>query len=146
VAIKRVIIDTNVVHEVLLPSGREQFSDLRAALLTGAKFTVVAIWGGKLREEYLKVAKSRRTFVLLNQSGRLKREDDGAVSLETKVLEKRGICRSNDQHVLALAKVGKARVLCSLDDLLCGDFTTKAIIDNPRGHIYRNKDHNHLLR
>ena len=48
--------------------------------------------------------------------------------------------RSNDIHILGLAKASNAKVLCTKDRKLHQDF--KDII---RGKIYQNKKHQHLL-
>ena len=55
-------------------------------------------------------------------------------------------CNSNDAHVIALARVSGARVLCTLDGTLEADFKNRALVDSPRGHIYKNASHQHLLR
>lgn len=55
-------------------------------------------------------------------------------------------CKSNDTHVIALARISGARVLCTQDSALEDDFKNRALIDSPRGHIYKNASHQHLLR
>ncbi len=48
--------------------------------------------------------------------------------------------KSNDIHILGLAKTAKAKILCSKDTDLHHDF--KQILN---GNIYQNKKHEHLL-
>ena len=48
--------------------------------------------------------------------------------------------KSDDSHILGLAKAANAKVLCTKDKSLHQDF--KNII---RGKIYQNKNHQHLL-
>ena len=55
-------------------------------------------------------------------------------------------CKSNDAHVIALARVSGARVLCTQDSELEDDFKDRTLIDSPRGSIYKNASHRHLLR
>ena len=55
-------------------------------------------------------------------------------------------CKSNDAHIIALARVSGARVLCTLDGALETDFKNRALVNSPEGHIYKNPSHRHLLR
>ena len=55
-------------------------------------------------------------------------------------------CKSNDAHIIALARVSGARVLCTQDSTLEDDFKNQALVNSPRGHIYKNAAHQHLLR
>ena len=67
---------------------------------------------------------------------------DEVVRAETTRLERdkanrmEGSCRSNDTHVIALARIGGARLLYSKDLALHQDFRNKQLIDDPRGQIY----------
>ena len=55
-------------------------------------------------------------------------------------------CVSDDPHVIALAQESGARLLCSLDEALHTDFTNPRLINAPRGHVYQNAAHKHLIR
>jgi hypothetical protein len=57
-----------------------------------------------------------------------------------------GICESDDQHLLALARVAGARTLCTEDKPLMSDFKNASIIAAPRGRIYRDESHVSLLQ
>ena len=85
--------------------------------------------GGKLLREL----SSNDSFVSWLQSaqlaGRAKRVPDEEVDSETKELEALNICKSNDQHVLALARVSGARLLFADDGDLQSDFGNREIIE-----------------
>ena len=53
--------------------------------------------------------------------------------------------RSNDSHVLALARYSGARVLYTGDGKLIDDFKDKRLIDEPRGKIYSGRKNADLL-
>lgn len=60
-------------------------------------------------------------------------------------LRKNSAVRSNDSHVLALAKYSGARILYTGDGKLMQDFKDKRLIDEPRGKIYSGKQNADLL-
>jgi len=62
------------------------------------------------------------------------------------VPQKLNICRSDDIHILALARAGGARLLYTEDKDLKKDFKNKAIIDDPRGKIYSGAKNKRLLK
>ena len=53
-------------------------------------------------------------------------------------------CRSNDQHVIALAQVSGARLLYSDDGDLHEDFKNNRLINRPRGVVYSTKNGDNL--
>lgn len=53
--------------------------------------------------------------------------------------------RSNDAHVLALARASRARLLYTGDKSLQDDFRDPHIISNPRGKIYSGAKNRRLL-
>ena len=53
--------------------------------------------------------------------------------------------RSDDPHVLALARATGARLLYTDDHNLIADFKNKKLIDQPRGKVYSNAANAHLL-
>ena len=54
--------------------------------------------------------------------------------------------KSNDFHILAVALTDKnTRLLFTGDKKLQKDFKNKKIINNPKGKIYQDKQHSHLL-
>ena len=68
-------------------------------------------------------------------AGRIIRVDKIEIAVMTEKLKKEKACRSNDQHVIALAQVSGARLLCANDGDLQKDFKDKNLI-NPRGRVY----------
>ena len=54
------------------------------------------------------------------------------------ILVERGVCQSNDQHVIALAIVSGARLLYSNDRRLQRDFKDRRLIDPP-GKVYSTR-------
>jgi hypothetical protein len=101
---------------------------------------------GKLRKELANSGDTvRRLLVRLEQMGRLRSAEPERIRQEEQRL--RAMCASNDPHVLALAVISGARTLATDDGDLIRDFKNKAIIDCPRGSIYRDPEaHGHLLR
>ncbi len=53
--------------------------------------------------------------------------------------------KSDDAHILALAKHTGARLLFTEDKNLIEDFKNKDLINKPRGKVYKNQEHAHLL-
>lgn len=95
--------------------------------------------GGKLLEELSGAEKCRTWLQQALLKGTAKRISDEKISAETNVLMSRIDCRSNDVHVLALARAGGARLLFTNDSRLRDDFKDPKIIDGPRGQIYSTR-------
>ena len=104
------------------------------------------VFGGKLKKELIGNDKLKRLLIQLNSAGKAISYPDDKVDAEQKIVEKMNECVSDDPHVIALARVSKARVLCTNDDDLMEDFHNKTLIDSPRGRIYKNAKHEHLLK
>jgi hypothetical protein len=135
------IVDANAAGRFLASAG-----PVRNWLLgeTGEPRLVAA---GALKEELGRLDGVRRLLVTLDRAGRLKSADADSLSQEHARLRAGGMCRSNDHHVLALAIVSGARTLATFDNALTQDFRNAAIINGPRGSVYRDPDvHTHLLR
>jgi len=136
------IVDANVVHQ-LVPSASRDFEPIQEALVTGrAKL----VYGGQLTKEYLKTALCRGFLHRLDQQGAAKQFPDSLVDSETQRLRREAKYRSNDPHVLALAIVSNARLLCSEDEDLGSDFRSPSILPPPRGNVYKRAEHEHLIR
>ena len=60
-------------------------------------------------------------------------------------LEASDIVRSDDPHVLALARASGARLLYTGDSKLIADFTDRRIIQEPRGKVYSGAANAKLL-
>jgi hypothetical protein len=140
------IVDNDVVHRVLLKPDDEDFKHVHSSLFGLKKPKAVLVYGGsKLNKEYTGSEAIIEKLLELRRAGRARREDDGLVDSEEKRVAASKLCSSNDEHIIALALVSKARLLCSRDNALAGDFTNKALIDKPRGKVYKYATHKKLL-
>jgi hypothetical protein len=136
------IVDTNRIADLLRPS--QDMTLLRHAVV-GKRQQSRLVLGGRLLEEYWRLQQYRTIFQELERAGRLRRVDSVQVNAEEKRIVASALCRSDDAHVLALARISGARLLCSEDGDLCTDFRSKSLIDQPRGKIYASKHHSTLL-
>ena len=127
------IIDANVAHKVFgkdRPAAGEAFFDW---LHSGSGSLIV---GGKLLRELDGAGNVRDWLQQAVLKGQVKRCDDQEIDDMEKRLADEGSCKSNDPHVIALARIGGARLLYSDDRTLHEDFTNPNLIGNPRGAVY----------
>ncbi len=142
-----IIVDANVMARVLLDPTDSDFAPVHRALSGISSPSVKLVYGGsKLLREYARNTEVRRQVASLDRAGRAVKVADAKVDAEEKRVQKCGIVKSDDEHVLALARVTGARLLCSHDGDLITDFTNVAIVSAPRGKVYKKKAHSHLLR
>ena len=137
------IVDNNVAAEFFCESTPD-LQPLRQAVYSSTCPTCRLYYGGDLRREYFRSEKVRRKLKLLDQAGRAKAVSDAAV--DKKAAEVAPKCVSDDPHVIALAIVSGARLLCSRDQALHTDFGNPQLIHSPRGYVYQNASHKHLIR
>ena len=140
-----IIVDNDVAHRVLLSSNDPAYGDVHRRLFGPTKRYLRLACGGQLKAEYLHNNDLRRALRALEQAGRAPVLNESQISTETNSIAQSGLCCSNDPHVIALARVSRARVLCSHDANLRKDFTDKRLLTDPRGKIYQGPNHNHLL-
>ena len=76
-----------------------------------------------------------------SDAGQIKRIDSAKVEKAINNINKKYKLKSNDIHILGLAKASNTKLLCSNDQDLQTDF--KKIIKE--GKIYKNNTHNKLL-
>ncbi len=136
------IVDADVGPEVFVPGRSVDFQPIRVAL---EKRRAVAVYGGKLAREYRKMATLWRIILEYDRQGMLRTVSDAAVDRRTNALSKKGACRSNDPHIIALALESGVRLLCSHDQNLHADFTDPDIL-KPAGSVYQKRSHQHLIR
>jgi hypothetical protein len=117
----------------------------RSSLFKNKKPMARLVYGGKLVDEYNKNLAVRRMLAVLDRAGRTRRVDDDSIEKEIDMVTRIGSCISNDKHIIALARAGNVRLLCSHDKALHTDFTNKALLDKPRGNVYQNRRHKKLL-
>lgn len=137
------IVDANLASVVFGAPSASEFVPV-IDWLTSANCDGKLIVGGHLLVELDRVDAARRFVKTLLQAGRALRIPQNVIDLET--LKVRNRCISDDEHVLALARLSGARLLCSNDRSLHQDFTNPVLINKPRGHIYQDASHAHLLR
>ena len=92
--------------------------------------------GGKLAKELAKSRAFEKWAEVAVSDGRITNFGKSEVEKETHILSENWAGKSNDQHVIALARVSKARILYANDQPLCDDFKDTALITQPRGKIY----------
>jgi hypothetical protein len=135
-----IIVDANRAH--ILFSQPE--SEAAAPIWDWLKRDGILVYGGKLAAELGKVTASRRLLVELVRGGRAILEAAEEVDREESLLRVTGHCKSDDQHVVALARISGARVLFTEDRLLMDDFQNPLLL-RPKGKIYRRSSHRRLL-
>ena len=136
-----VIVDTNIAPLVLLVNGQNDYEPIRNALKNG-KARLVA--GGRLRRELGRSREILRKFLEYERSGKARLIPDSEVDREERNVVAEGTCRSDDQHIIALARVSGARLLCSDDGNLQADFGDRNILE-PKGNVYKYRKHAHLI-
>lgn len=127
-----VIVDANVAHSLFdskkqTPAGK--------ALLKWIEKGRSIITGGQLTEELYQHQSVKEWAKQNRRSGRVKTYSHDNIKQQIKRL-KQGPMQSNDSHIIALARVSRARLLYSKDQKLQLDFKDKKLIDKPVGKIY----------
>lgn len=127
-----VIVDTNVVAQMFgtaqTPGGiafRERVES-GLALVAGGELLRELDGNGNFRD-WRRIAARIGVFQIVSEND---------VARRTEALRKEKRCESDDEHVIAVAQVGGARLLFTNDGALQKDFKNKALVDEPRGRIY----------
>ncbi len=131
------ILDASVVSEVFGEKSSPAGKGFRNHLDMGKLSLVI---GGQLTSELNENKYFREWSGKAAQFGIVHKYDDKEISTRAKKLSESKICKSNDEHVIALADISKARLLFSNDQNLHDDFGSKKLIDNPRGKVYSTKE------
>ena len=146
------IVDTNVYHQVFTTGSQSSAGKYFYDWLMRRNGGTLVSGGGHLRE-LNRIADFKRVFAERLQAGRARRIPDETVDAETEALRSSDICRSNDEHVIALATVSGARLLFTNDNALQDDFRDRQIIGGTQGRIYTTQlssrvsnTHRNLLR
>lgn len=133
------IVDANRLGDFLTEPPKDDVQPIRRWLATGGK--IVYATGGKFAEEI--GIRARARLAELYRSGRAIYVPDADFRAVAEELD--GQVRSDDPHVLALARSSGARVLYTHDQALIDDFTDKDIISRPRGKVYVGANNSDLL-
>ncbi len=130
------IIDANRRDEVF---GRGSSPEAAIKFLNWLGQQRKLVVGGKLREELAKSGAFSQWYRQAINAGWITTIDDSAVNERTEALKKAKSCRSDDEHIIALAQLSKARLLYSNDTNLQYDFGNPRLINNPRGKVYSTR-------
>lgn len=130
------ILDKDVCHEIVGPRTTDVGRYFRGRLNAGVSKLVI---GGQVRRELIENSHVKRWLANAIGSGIVRRFADEVVDRVTAELE--GQCKSNDRHIIALARVSGARLLYTRDNALKRDFQNKALLGGSvRGRIYTRDD------
>jgi predicted nucleic acid-binding protein len=135
------IVDANRAHVVF----NDPTSDPAVPIWDWIKKDGILVYGGKLADELGKNSEARRLLAELVRRGSALLYSPEQLMTEVHRLEEGDLCRSDDEHVIALALVSGARVLFTDDQDLMDDFRDRSIV-TPPGRIYRRGEHAHLLK
>ena len=136
------ILDANLASRAFGVPTHEDFLAI-IDWLTSDKKDGKLVVGGQLATELNKVTAARRFVRALQQAGRARLIPEQEANTEAAKIQ--GSCLSNDAHVIALARVSGARILCARDKRLHQDFGNPILISNPKGHVYQTQQHVLLL-
>lgn len=136
------IIDTDVVRDIFAAQCSPAFTPIKEAIYRGQ---AVVVYGGKLKSEYNKSRRVVEELMILDRLGLARQISDQLVNSEAASIKALSVCKSNDHHVIALARVSGARLLCSHDQELHCDFGNKNLINKPRGSVYQMASHAPLI-
>ena len=136
------IVDNNVRHQVFGANSQSPAGRFFLDWLSSGRGRLVV--GGKLLRELNGYSDFNRWLGTALARNRARRIDDDRVDAETEAIRARQICRSDDEHVLALAQVSGARLLFTNDRALQDDFTNRRVLTNPRGRIYTTVVHSDI--
>lgn len=125
------ILDANRWHEMFSRERSPAAAGFRQWLEKKQGFLVV---GGKLRREVAKSRGGKRRVQELQNRGQLVPVRDAEVDAEAQRLEQDRRVRSDDPHILALARVSGARLLYTNDKDLQKDFRDSRLLRD--GRIY----------
>ncbi len=129
------IVDTNVAGEVFgnnpSEAGRFFFNWLNSK--------GVLVIGGGLLQELGGYGRFSEWLLQASLAGRARLIADAVVDAEAEALRGQGICRSNDEHILGLARVSGARLVFTNDQDLQQDFRDRSIIGGSRGRVYTTR-------
>ena len=138
------IIDSNVRDELVKqnPSAiGEHFRDV----ISGKNRKLNLVVGGKLLRELTGSGQVEQWLIDGIQSGYVVRIDDNLVNKETADIASH--CRSNDPHIIALARVSGARLLFTRDHQLMEDFGDRKLLGGRiPGRVYTDASGRTTLR
>jgi predicted nucleic acid-binding protein len=135
-----IIVDANASHELV--ERRPSAIPVLNWLLDPRRKSGLIVGGHLLSE--LSKTRLRETLVELGRAGRLKKVSADSVAQEVARLTAQNRCKSNDVHVVALAKVTRCKVVYTHDRALHNDLRTN-FRGASRVSVYQDETHAHLL-
>lgn len=127
------ILDADVVSAVFTNDPAPGAREFKRWIESGGGRLAV---GGRLRRELARHGPFKEWLREALLGGAVRDVPDPLVNEEEGKLAAREEPRSNDQHVLALARLSGARLLYSRDEALREDFRNEKLVANPRGKLY----------
>jgi hypothetical protein len=136
------IIDANVAANIVNHGNHQDWISIRKWLTNPQRKSRLVI-GGRLADELRAVAGMRRIIIELSRAGRVVEVDRVAMSQLEAVFAPS--CSSDDPHILAVAVLSGARLLCTNDSALISDFKNREFVPSPKGRVYRSFRNRGLL-
>ena len=127
------ILDADVVSAVFTRDPEPGAREFKSWVESGSGRLAV---GGRLRRELARNGQFKEWLRQALLRGDVRDVPDPLVDEEAAKLASREEPRSNDRHVLALARLSGARLLYSRDRALREDFKNGKLVANPRGKLY----------
>ena len=137
-----IIVDANKLGAFLADPAGEDSRPIRRWLDRGAGSLVYST-GGRFGQEIR--GRVRAKLADYVRAGRAKLVPESRFAADERSLEARAGLRSDDPHVLALARTAGVRLLYTGDRNLILDFKDKNFIDRPRGKVYSGAHNARLL-
>ena len=128
-----IIVDTNKLGAFLADPPDDDSRPIHKWVERGAG-SIVYSTGGRFAQEIQGRVKAKLENYV--RAGRAKLIPGSLFTNDERHLEARADLRSDDPHVLALARAAGVRLLYTGDDNLISDFKNKRFIDRPRGKVY----------
>ena len=138
-----IIVDANRIGGLLGDPPDKDSAPVRSWIESG-RGRIVYSTGGQFANEIGGKAKLKLQEYVRAGSARLVPHADLA-EMEERLRSNQSL-RSNDPHVIALARASGARLLFSGDRNLIRDFTSPQIISKPRGKVYSGAGNAGLLK
>jgi hypothetical protein len=137
------IVDANAAEKMF---SQPPHPDAVPALKWVAEGKGHVVYGGLLGQELARIDAARVALRQWVESGKAYLCPAAELDREVRRVLRLALCRSNDHHVIALARFSGSRRLYSYDRALQSDFNDPTLINNPRGKVYTGPKHLHLLR
>ena len=137
-----IIVDTNKLGKFLADPPDDDSRPIHKWLERRAG-SIVYSTGGRFAQEIQGRAKAKLADYV--RAGRAKLIPESRFAHDERDLKARADLRSDDPHVLALARAAGVRLLYTADRNLISDFKDRRFIDGPRGKVYSGAGNAGLL-